>query len=56
MKRCPGGPGINVDSERLEAECQGCGTVFSTAMDKPVFPAHWLDDDGRVLFYPEDWI
>lgn len=53
MKPCPGGPAINVDRERWLAQCPRCDYTFSTLMDEPSVPPHYLDG-GTVIFRPEN--
>ena len=50
VKPCPGGEAVNVDVERWEAQCPHCPFTFSTVMDKPVVPPHWVHEDGSVSF------
>ena len=47
----PGGPGVNVDLARAEADCPGCGTTFATLADEPSFPRHYVSPDGRVVIF-----
>jgi hypothetical protein len=48
---CPGGHAVNVDRERWVAQCPGCAYTFSTLMDDPVVPPHYVTADG-VTFVP----
>lgn len=48
---CPGGPAINVDTERWVAQCPHCDYTFSTLMDEPVVPAHWISLNGEVVMF-----
>jgi len=49
--KCPGGRAVNVDRERWVAQCPGCAYTFSTLMDDPVVPAHYVTPDG-ITFGP----
>lgn len=48
---CPGGTAINVDQERWVAQCPQCAYTFSTLVDSPVVPPHYVTPDG-VTFGP----
>ncbi len=48
---CPGGPAINVDLERWVAQCPECEYTFSTLMDEPVVPPHWISLNGEVVMF-----
>jgi hypothetical protein len=48
---CPGGPAVNVDPERWEAQCPHCDYTFSTLMDEPVVPPHYVSLNGEVVMF-----
>lgn len=48
--KCPGGRAINVDRDRWEAQCPHCEYTFSTVVDEPVVPPHYVNPDGSVTF------
>ena len=48
-RQCPGGLAVDVDHERLVGRCPACAFTFSTLMDEPVVPPHWVAEDGGVV-------
>jgi hypothetical protein len=48
---CPGGPVTDVDLERSEGRCPSCEYTFSTLMDEPTLPPHYVSADGRVVIF-----
>jgi hypothetical protein len=50
-RECPGGPGVNVNFNRAEADCPECGTTFSTVWGEPKFPRHYVSPDGKVVSF-----
>lgn len=47
---CPGGIGVDVDTERHTARCPACGSTFTTLMDAPRFSPHLVV--GDVIVFP----
>lgn len=50
-RACPGGPAIKVDTERWIAQCPHCKYTFSTFVDEPVVPSHWVSLNGEVVMF-----
>ena len=52
---CPGGPAVNVDLDRCVAQCPHCAYTFSTLINEPIVPPHYVNGDEVTFPPPASW-